>query len=48
MPAAFLMIILDDTLHEEESRKEGHDKRTGGTKSGGYISQVAKMLTLQC
>ena len=28
------MIILDDTLHEEESRKEAHEKRTDGTKIG--------------
>ena len=37
VPAAYLMIILDETLHEEESdktRKEGHDKRTDGTKIG--------------
>ena len=39
MPAACLMIILDDTLHEEENRKEGHDKRTDGTKSGGEMGQ---------
>ena len=34
VPAAYLMIILDETLHEEESGKEGHDKRTDGTKIG--------------
>ena len=28
------MIILDETLHEEESRKEAHEKRTDGTKIG--------------
>ena len=28
------MIILDETLHEEESGKEGHDKITDGTKIG--------------
>ena len=28
VPAAYLMIILDETQHEEESRKEGHDKWT--------------------
>ena len=26
VPAAYLMIILDETLHEEESRKEGHER----------------------
>ena len=34
MPAAYLMIILDETLHEEESRKEAHEKKTDGTKIG--------------
>ena len=34
VPAAYLMIILDETLHEEESRKEAHEKRTDGTKMG--------------
>ena len=37
MPAAYLMIILDETLHEEESRTEAHEKRTNGTKIGGEI-----------
>ena len=31
------MIILDETLHEEESRKEAHEKRTDGTKIGGEM-----------
>ena len=39
VPAAYLMIILDETQHEEESRKEGHDKRTDGTKIGGEMGQ---------
>ena len=39
VPAACLMIILDETQHEEESRKEGHDKRTNGTKIGGEMGQ---------
>ena len=39
VPAAYLMIILDDTLHEEESRRDGHDKRTDGTKIGGEMGQ---------
>ena len=39
VPAAYLMIILGETLHEEESRKEGHDKRTDGTKIGGEMGQ---------
>ena len=37
MPAAYLMIILDETLHEEEILKEAHEKRTDGTKSGGEM-----------
>ena len=37
VPAAYLMIILDDTLHEEESRIEAHEKRTDGTKIGGEM-----------
>ncbi len=35
VPSAYLMIIIDETLQEEESdttRKEGHKKRTDGTK----------------
>ena len=39
VPAAYLMIILDETQHEEENRKEGHDKRTDGTKIGGEMGQ---------
>ena len=39
VPAAYLIIILDETLHEEESRKYGHDKRTDGTKIGGEMGQ---------
>ena len=39
VPAEYLMIILDETQPEEESRKEGHDKRTDGTKSGGEMGQ---------
>ena len=39
VPAAYLMIILDETQQEEESRKEGHDKRTDGTKIGGEMGQ---------
>ena len=37
VPAAYLMIILYDTLHEEEIRKEGHEKRTDGTNIGGEM-----------
>ena len=37
VPAAYIMIILDETLHEEESGKEGHDKRTDGTNIGGEM-----------
>ena len=39
VPAAYLMTILDETLHEEESRKEGHEKRTDGTKIGRKMGQ---------
>ena len=39
VPAAYLMIILDETLHEEENRKEGHEKRTDGTKIGRKMGQ---------
>ena len=42
VPAAYLMIILDDILHEEESRKVGHDKRTDGTKIGGEKGEDGK------
>ena len=34
VPAAYLMIILEEILHQEESGIEGHDKRTDGTKLG--------------
>ena len=42
VPAVYLVIILDDTLHEGESdktRKEGHDKRTERNKIGGEMGQ---------
>ena len=42
MPSAYLMIIIDETLQEEDSdttRKEGQGKRTDGTKSGGEKGQ---------
>ena len=40
VPVAYLMLIIDETLQEEESdttRKEGHEKRTDGTKIRGEI-----------
>ena len=37
VPAAYLMIILDETLPEKESRKEAQEKRTDGTKIGGEM-----------
>ena len=37
VPAAYLMIILDEILHEEESRKEANEMRTDGTKIGGEM-----------
>ena len=42
MPVAYLMIIIDETRQEEESdttRKEGHEKRTYKTKTGGEMGQ---------
>ena len=39
VPAAYLKIILDETQHQAESRKEGHDTRTDGTKIGGEMGQ---------
>ena len=38
----YIMIIIDETLQEEEndtSRKEGHEKRTDGTKIRGEMGQ---------
>ena len=34
VPAAYLMIVLVETLHDEESRKDAHEKRTDGTNIG--------------
>ena len=37
VPVAYLTIIIDETLHEEESdttKKEEHEKSTDGMKSG--------------
>ncbi len=45
VPAAYLMIIIDETRQEEESdtnRKEGHEKRTDGTKIGGRWGKMEK------
>ena len=42
MPVACLMIIIDETLHEDESdtnRNKGHEKRTDGTKIGVEMGQ---------
>ena len=42
VPSAYLMIIVDDTLQEEDSdttRKERQGKRTGGTMMGGEMGQ---------
>ena len=42
VPAAYLMIIMDETRQEEESdteRKEVHEKRTDGTNIGGEMGQ---------
>ena len=43
-----LMIIIDGTLQEEEidtTRKEGHGKRTDGTKIGGEMGQGEERRT---
>ena len=37
VPAAYLVIFLDETLPEEESRKDAHGKRTDGTKIGAEM-----------
>ena len=44
VPAAYLMIILDETLQEEDSdtRKEGQGKGTDGTKIGGRWDSMEK------
>ena len=42
VPTAYIMIIIDETLREEDIdtiRKEGHGKRTDGTKIGGKMGQ---------
>ena len=42
VPVAYLMIIVDETLQEEESgttSKEGQEKRTDGTNSGRVMGQ---------
>ena len=39
---AYIMIIIDETIQEEESdttRKDGHEKRTDGTKIGEEMGQ---------
>ena len=57
MSQRHLMIILDETQHEEESRKEGHDKRTDGTeghdkrtdgtKIGGEMKKEERLIRQQ-
>ena len=42
MPVAYLMMIVEETIQEEgcdKTRKEGHEKRTDGTKIGGEKGQ---------
>ena len=42
VPAAYLMIIVDETHQEEENdtdRRDGHERRTDGTKIGGEMGQ---------
>ena len=45
VPASYLMIIIDETLQEEDSdttRKEGQGKGTDGTKIGGEMGQYGE------
>ena len=45
VPVAYLIIIIYETLQEEESdttRKEGREKRTDGTKIGGRWDRMEK------
>ena len=45
VPAAYLMIIIDETRQEEENdtnRKDGHEKRTYGTNIGGKMARWRK------
>ena len=45
MPAAYLMIIVDETHQEEENdtnRRDGHERRADGTKIGGEMGQDGK------
>ena len=42
MPVAYLMIIIDETLQEEEgdkTRREGHEQWTDGTKIGDGMEE---------
>ena len=42
VPVAYLMMIVDETVQDEgcdNTRKEGHEKRTHGTKIGGEKGQ---------
>ena len=42
VPAAYLMIIVDETHQEEENdtdRRDGHERRADGTKIGGEMGQ---------
>ena len=42
VPAAYLMIIVDETHQEEENdtdRRDGHERRADGTKFGGEMGQ---------
>ena len=45
MPSAYLVIVVDETLQEEDSdttRKEGQGKRTDRTKIGGEMGGVGE------
>ena len=47
VPAAYLMIIVDETHQEEENdtdRRDGHERRADGTKIGGEMGQDGERI----
>ena len=45
VPAAYLMIIIDETYQEEENdtnRSDGHERRADGTNIGGRWDKMEK------
>ena len=50
VPAAYLMIIVDETHQEEENdtdRRDGHERRADGTKIGGEMGQDGERRSIQ-